>query len=124
MLLTLFDIKGGTPEDDCARVVYNFYGAHNDDEQNRLLLDYAFCEILNNHRSTINTPLQSEVSFKSIKGFVSDNDTFNKVWKVGRTTSLTVGKAKDKLRTFEHKTLGNVKGLVVHRMDSGQFGKF
>ena len=119
-----FDNKRGIPKDDYARIMYNFYDVNNGGERNKLFLNYVFCEVFNNHRSTSNTLLQFKVFFKSVKSFVSDNDTMNKIWKISRMTSLIVKYEQDKLKTFKHNKFSNIKSLIIDSMSSDKFDKY
>jgi hypothetical protein len=84
------------------------------------LLDYAFCEVINNQvASTNNTP---EFCISNTKDFVSGLENEYKICKVGRTTNYTEGVVEDRLEFFFNHKFGYVKTLVVSAEE--RFGKY
>ncbi|UZO11232.1 uncharacterized protein OCT59_002803 [Rhizophagus irregularis] len=95
--------QGMTPRDNCAEVMYTFYGV---DEEGRFL-DYAFCEI--NKR---------EISIPSNIPFGTE------VEKVGRTTFHTHGYVLDKWKYFRPKSLSREASALFVYGNSGNFGTY
>ncbi|GBC09376.1 hypothetical protein RclHR1_08800009 [Rhizophagus clarus] len=97
----------------CAKVSkYNFYGViHEHEVADALLLDYAFCEVINSQVvSTNNTP---EFCISNTKDSVSGLEIEYEIRKVGWTTNYTEGVVEDRLEFFFNRKFGNVKTLVV-----------
>ncbi|PKY28013.1 hypothetical protein RhiirB3_479975 [Rhizophagus irregularis] len=110
--------QGMTPRDNCAEVMYTFYGV---DEEGRFL-DYAFCEI-NKREISIpsNIPFGTEVIIKEHKQSVENDPNnqkkkldFIKVEKVGRTTFHTHGP----------KSLSREASALFVYGNSGNFGTY
>ncbi|PKY51957.1 hypothetical protein RhiirA4_548918 [Rhizophagus irregularis] len=97
----------------CAKVSkYNFYGViHEHEDADALLLDYAFCEVINSQVvSTNNTP---EFCISNTKDSVSGLEIEYEIRKFGRTTNYTEGVVEDRLEFFYNRKFGHVKTLVV-----------
>ncbi|RGB25857.1 hypothetical protein C1646_771176 [Rhizophagus diaphanus] len=97
----------------CAKVSkYNFYSIiHEHEDADALLLDYAFCEVINSQVvSTNNTP---EFCISNTKDSVSGLEIEYEIRKVGRTTNYTEGVVEDRLEFFFNRKFGHVKTLVV-----------
>ncbi|CAG8689228.1 7999_t:CDS:2 [Funneliformis mosseae] len=74
---------------------YCHYGIY-EDNGNEILLDYAFCEIIDDRRSISNIPLGCNFPINNIKHSVSsDEDTKHEILKVGRASYLTEGEIRD-----------------------------
>ncbi|PKY41755.1 hypothetical protein RhiirA4_455408 [Rhizophagus irregularis] len=102
----------------CAKVSkYNYYGVIYEHED-ALLLDYAFCEVINSEvASTNNIPIQCEFYISSTKDSVSGFENKYKICKVGRITNYTEGVVEDKLEDFVNRKFGCVKTLVVRMLE-------
>ncbi|CAB5185078.1 unnamed protein product [Rhizophagus irregularis] len=120
--------QGMTPRDNCAEVMYTFYGV---DEEGRFL-DYAFCEI-NKREISIpsNIPFGTEVIIKEHKQSVENDPNnqkkkldFIKVEKVGRTTFHTHGYVLDKWKYFRPKSLSREASALFVYGNSGNFGTY
>ncbi|CAB4423547.1 unnamed protein product [Rhizophagus irregularis] len=120
--------QGMTPRDNCAEVMYTFYGV---DEEGRFL-DYAFCEI-NKQEISIpsNIPFGTEVIIKEHKQSVENDPNnqkkklnFIKVEKVGRTTFHTHGYVLDKWKYFRPKSLSREASALFVYGNSGNFGTY
>ncbi|GBC22226.1 uncharacterized protein OCT59_024085 [Rhizophagus irregularis] len=97
----------------CAKVSkYNFYGViHEHEDADALLLDYAFCEVINSQVvSTNNTP---EFCISNTKDSGSGPEIEYEIRKFGRTTNYTEGVVEDRLEFFYNRKFGHVKTLVV-----------
>ncbi|CAB4396043.1 unnamed protein product [Rhizophagus irregularis] len=97
----------------CAKVSkYNFYGViHEHEDADALLLDYAFCEVINSQVvSTNNTP---EFCISNTKDSGSGLEIEYEIRKFGRTTNYTEGVVEDRLEFFYNRKFGHVKTLVV-----------
>ncbi|RIA84993.1 hypothetical protein C1645_831454 [Glomus cerebriforme] len=91
----------------CAKVSeYNFYGIIYEDDD-AILLDYAFCEVINSEiASTNNIPIQCEICINNTKDFVSGRENEYDIYKVSRTTNYTEGVVVDRLETFLNRKFG------------------
>jgi hypothetical protein len=72
--------------------VRQLYGVIYEDNEHgdALLLDYAFCEVINSEvASTNNTPIQCEICINNTKDSVSGRENEYKIYKVGRTKNYT-----------------------------------
>ncbi|GES94970.1 hypothetical protein GLOIN_2v1551520 [Rhizophagus clarus] len=98
----------------CAKVSeYNFYGVIYEDGD-AILLDYAFCEVINSEvASTNNTPIQCEICINNTKDSVSGSGKEYEIYKVGGTTNYAKGVITDKLESFFNRKFGDVKTLIV-----------
>ncbi|PKK59026.1 hypothetical protein RhiirC2_821827, partial [Rhizophagus irregularis] len=110
--------QGMTPRDNCAEVMYTFYGV----DEERRFLDYAFCEI-NKREISIpsNIPFGTAVIIKEHKQSVENDPNnqkkkldFIKVEKVGRTTFHTHGP----------KSLSREASALFVYGNSGNFGTY
>ncbi|GBC02724.1 hypothetical protein RclHR1_04780011 [Rhizophagus clarus] len=108
-------IQPGNYENDpdtspCAKVTFKFRGINEDGNH----LDYAFCEVNDCLRVSVNKPPGSETVIHNCKGSVSnDPDDMSYVYKSGRTSYLTKGIMIDEMVTIHTKLLGKVSRMSI-----------